>query len=175
MYIIDHRDHVLPLEDIPQSSVGAPLPWIVADEFTVVVAYYLQDTPPGWDGTTIRIVGPDTPGIPIGVVRFSHAYAHLAGPPNDEAFSGHPLASRGLRPYGAFLVASSSWIRALEQMNAVHPEHRASHFDSYQHFVLTFHDSSVECVAKQYDVRVLPGPMSAVVPAIVALLSSGAA
>ena len=55
----------------------------------------------------------------------------MFGPPNDEAFDGHPLARRGLRPYGAFEVTHSSWIRQLEQMNSVHPHHSPPLFEGF--------------------------------------------
>src|SRR5262245_63708733 len=67
--------------------------------------------------------------------------------PNDEAFAGHPLANRGLMPYGAFVIESSSWIRRLEQMNSAHPCHKPERFWARKHYVLTFHDSTFECVA----------------------------
>ena len=35
----------------------------------------------------------------------------------DEAFSGHPLAERGLQPYSTFEVLDSSWIRGLMKRN----------------------------------------------------------
>jgi len=175
MYVVDGRDRVVPVTELPQSSAGAPIPYVVADEFSVVVGYYLQNTPPGWDGSWSRLVGPDTPDEPVGVVRFTSAYAHMFGPPNDEAFQGHPLASRGLRPYGAFEIEDSSWIRGLERMNTVHPSHRPEHFKQYRHYILAFHDSTFECVAHGFDARVLEGPISAAIPAMVALLTAGAA
>ena len=57
----------------------------------------------------------------------------MFGPPNDEAFSGHPLASRGLHPYGAFKIENSSWIRHLEKMNSVHPNHHPERYFKLQH------------------------------------------
>ncbi len=42
------------------------------------------------------------------VISFRRHRAFTFGPPNDEAFSGHPLASRGLHPYGAFEMQHSS-------------------------------------------------------------------
>ncbi|HEX8863370.1 MAG TPA: hypothetical protein VGC06_30595 [Actinomycetes bacterium] len=55
------------------------------------------------------------------------------GPPNDEALQGHPLVDRGLRPYGVFRVEGSSWIRQLERMNRVHPQHRPEAFRDLCH------------------------------------------
>jgi hypothetical protein len=123
-YTVDDRDSVQPLAGFPQSSIGAPTPIVIASEETLFVAFYLEQRDPNWDGTTCKVITPDTNDEPVAVVRFSGATAHFFGPPNDEAFSGHPLAARGLHAYGAFEVLSSSWIRALERMNSVHPRHR---------------------------------------------------
>ena len=124
MYTVDEKDRVIPIKGIPQSSVGAPIPIVLSDEFVTVVAFYLQNTPEGWDGTSVRIVDKETLGEPLALVRFSLCYASMFGPPNDEAFTGHPLANRGLEPYGAFIIENSSWVRRLEQMNSVHPYHK---------------------------------------------------
>ena len=42
-------------------------------------------------------------------------------------------------------------------MNAVHPYHSPELFSSYRHFVLSFHDTTFECVAKDYSVDVSKG------------------
>src|SRR5262249_17748356 len=73
--------------------------------------------------------------------------AHYFGPPNDEALSGHPLYRKGLRHYGVCEVKNSSWVRALERMNRVHPSHHPRMFSRYRHFVFTFHDTTFECIA----------------------------
>lgn len=74
----------------------------------------------------------------------------MLGPPNDEAFVGHPLYEKGLRPHGVFEVRNSSWLRALERMNSVHPRHVADLFHGYRHFIFAFQDSTFECIAKSY-------------------------
>lgn len=165
MYIVDNRDLVRKWKDVPQSSVGAPLPLIISDEHTVAVAYYAEEPDPSWDGTYIRVVDATTSNEPIAIVVFRHCYALLFGPPNDEAFRGHPLASRGLAPYGSFIVENSSWVRQLEVMNAVHPHHDRSRFmDGKQHFVLSFHDSTFECVAKEWTVLTARGSLTSAIP-----------
>ena len=84
------------------------------------------------------------------VVQFESPYAHMFGPPNDEAFSGHPLASRGVAPYRVFEVDNSSWLKSLERMNSVHPHHRSEQFAGYKHYIFAFHDSTFECIAKSF-------------------------
>lgn len=161
MYEVDGQDVVVELPDVPQSSIGAPLPHVVADEHHVAVVFYLQDPDPDWEGHTVRVIGPDTEGEPIAIVAFHRPMATMFGPPNDEAFSGHPLASRGLGPYGAFRAEQSSWIRRLERMNSVHPYHRPEEFWKLSHYVLSFHDNAFECIAESYTVHRTRGSVRA--------------
>jgi hypothetical protein len=164
MYQTDERDRVIPLQGVPQSCTGAPCPTIVSDEQTLLLAYYVAEPDPNWDGTYARVVSPDTRGR-IAVITFRPYSACMFGPPNDEAFAGHPLASRGLEPYGAFCVEQSSWIRKLEQMNSVHPQHNPELFAHLVHYVFAFHDSTFECVAGEggFGVVVEKGTMHDVV------------
>jgi hypothetical protein len=145
---------------MPQSSVGAPCPAVMSGEHFVHLAYYLQETPAGWDGTFVRVVGEFSEDEPCALVRFLRPAAHMFGPPNDEAFAGHPLASRGLKPYAVFEVNHSSWIRTLERMNSVHPRHRPERYAAYKHFVFAFHDRVFECVAEDFQVSVQRGSVA---------------
>jgi len=68
------------------------------------------------------------------------------GYPNDEALPGHPLYERGLSDYGVFEVKNSAWIRSMTEHNRVAfpdtPDSKA------RHFIITFHDSTFECIAR---------------------------
>ena len=144
------RDKAVKLMDMPQSSIGAPCPVVIADELHLAIAFYLEARDEKWDGTAVRVVGPNTDGEPFAIITFKSAIAHFHGPPNDEAFAGHPLEKRGLAPYGAFEVEHSSWLRYLMKMNRVHRYHKDKDFADYRHLVLTFHDTTFECIAKGY-------------------------
>jgi hypothetical protein len=170
MYTVDDKDTVVPLNEAPQSDVGTPLPSVVSDEHHLYLAYLLSEPDPNWDGTYVNIVGPDSQNMPFAIARFHHAYAHMFGPPNDEAFGGHPLAARGVQPYGAYEVLSSSWIRALERMNSVHPYHQKSMYDGLRHFIFMFHDSTFECVARGFNVEAGRGSMQDAVARMVSML-----
>src|SRR5215510_3931739 len=154
MYTVDELDRVVALTGLPQSSVGAPLPVVVASEGRLFLAYLIAAVDPTWDGRTVRSVGPNASDEILCLVTFTGPHAHYFGPPNDEAFSGHPLASRGLHPYGAFVIEESSWIRLVAARNAVHPYHALEQFARLRHFVFTFHDSIFECVASDLRIEV---------------------
>jgi hypothetical protein len=81
-------------------------------------------------------------------VRFPMCHQVKFGAPNDEALEGHPLRARGLDYYAVHSVKNSSWLTALERMNSVHARHGATEYIANKvHFVFTFHDSTLECIA----------------------------
>lgn len=164
MYEIDEKDRVIELKNVPQSSVGAPLPVVLSDEYKILLAYLLQDTPENWDGTTVKVIDFETEDEPIAIVQFNCYQSFMFGAPNDEAFHGHPLESRGLRPYGVFEIENSSWLRKLERMNSVHEYHKPEHFEKYKHFVFAFHDSTFECVAESFEISIHEGSLESILP-----------
>jgi hypothetical protein len=129
LYEVDARDVVVRLKTVPACDAGAPMPALPATEQQLDVAYIARAE------TTARET--------IVVATFDRPYSHMFGPPNE----GHPLAGRGLEPYGAFRVDDSSWMRRLEGMNGVHEFHRPEACAERTHFILSFHDSTFECVA----------------------------
>jgi hypothetical protein len=96
----------------------------------------------------------------VAIVCFENPYAHYFGPPNDEAFSGHPLYAKGLKPYSVSKIENSEWIEELETMNSIHPHHRPGMNERYSHFIFAFHDTTFECVAKGFTVNIQKGSMN---------------
>jgi hypothetical protein len=95
----------------------------------------------------------------------------MFGPPNDEAFGGHPLARRGLRPYSISEVRNSSWLELRIKMNRVHHRHSDSLFSDLRHFIFAFHDSTFECLAHDFTVSVFRGSMNAAVANMASMLA----
>ncbi len=129
----------------PQSSVGAPCPMLVSDEHNMAVAYYMQEQPEEFDLEA------------VGLVTFKGFHAFQFGPPNDEAFNGHPLYGRGLGPYGTFQILNSTWTAEFCRRNSVHPYHSDDIFLALSHFVWSFHDTTLEVVAKSYELDLKEG------------------
>jgi hypothetical protein len=158
MLSFGYSEKVVALEGFPQSSIGAPCPAVIATEHSLMLIFFLDDQDPEWNGTTVRVVGIDSTEEQCAVVHFLRPSIHSLGPPNDEAFGGHRLAKKGLEPYGAFEVLNSEWIQLLEKMNSVHHRHdRARYLEGKRHFIITFHDSVFECVARGYRVEQMSG------------------
>jgi hypothetical protein len=90
---------------------------------------------------------------PLAVLRFPLCHIFKFGYPNDEALPGHPLYSKGLSYYGLFEVLNSSWHKTLDEQNLVSfPNPQPSPTRS-RHFVVTFHDSTFECIADRMEGR----------------------
>ena len=154
MFSIWSTEKVAVLQGFPQSSIRAPCPAIVATEHSLIVMFYVEEVDSNLDGSSVRMVGIEASGEMAAVVKFERPTIHTLGPPNDEAFAGHRLASRGLHPYGAFEIFNSQWIRQLERMNSVHPYHDVQRFmEGKRHFILTFHDSTFGCIARNFSVE----------------------
>lgn len=83
----------------------------------------------------------------VAVLRFEGVLQFRLGYPNDEALHGHPLAKHGMQQYQAYLVENSPLIAEIENQNRVHPAFRPGIYDKFRHWVVTFHDETLEVLA----------------------------
>ncbi|MFH1346546.1 MAG: hypothetical protein ABIL01_35945 [Pseudomonadota bacterium] len=85
-------------------------------------------------------------------VKFTAVRAFYLGSPNDEGLEGHRLWGRGLSFYSFQEVIHSDWIAELERRNRVHARHSTKLFEGLRHFVMTFKEQTLECVARTFEV-----------------------
>ncbi|RAZ88199.1 hypothetical protein DPM33_24175 [Mesorhizobium hawassense] len=143
--------------DLPSSSAGASLPHVFADEERLLIAYIVNVPDPSFDGTNPRSISARTEGETVAILTVAPYVALQFGPPNDEALSGHRLYALGLQHYSAFEVVNSSWVASLEEANRVHPRHMPELFSGRRHFILTFHDSTLEFIARDFQLSLREG------------------
>jgi hypothetical protein len=144
-----------------QIDPGAPLPHVISDARNTIVIFYRREPNPGWNGRTATLVDPHDPApAALGLVHFTGMYLTKFGGLNDEAIAGHPLHGHGLEEYEAHVVRNSEWIAEAERANSVHPNHRPGWSERYQHFVITFHDEMLECMAEAWQAEVLDASVS---------------
>jgi hypothetical protein len=156
MYQVDDKDKVVELKDVPQFSVGSPMPILLCDEQKTYLSYLIH--------YEIDYENPkpeyfERKGEAIAIVEFELCSNKRFGSPNDEAINGHPLYSIGLGSYGVYEIQNSSWLRQLEIMNRVHHNHRPETFEKYKHFIFTFHDSMFECIAQSFKIDIHSGSL----------------
>jgi hypothetical protein len=100
----------------------------------------------------------DTKDVDVDV-SFRGVRAFYFGAPNDEALDGHRLWGRGLSLLSFQEVHPSDWIAELQNRNRVHPQHSAQSFTKLRHFIVTFKETTLECVANELEVsHSLKGP-----------------
>jgi hypothetical protein len=143
MYTVPKHDQVHELDNVPVPDTAAPDPLLLADGATLVIAY--RSVP-----SMEQALDSNRLSNAASLVVFRDCFAIHFGLPNEHAFATHSLPDRGLRPYGAFEVENSSWIRGLEERNRGHPRHDPQLFDQLRHWVWTFHDTVLECAALSY-------------------------
>jgi hypothetical protein len=172
MYSVDQNDRVATLREVPKPDVGAPCPAIVADESTLVLAYYVSSPPSlDWDGSP-REISVDSKGESAAVITFRACRVYIQTEITDATIDGHPLYNRGLKSYGAFEVLHSSWIRQLEQFQATQASPQPKSYAQLRHFLFAFHDSLFECVAGGFTVEVHQGSIRSLFPRMTLLLRS---
>ena len=115
--------------DLPPMDVGSPSPVLL------------------WGGiTALLYYAPRATADEVVILEFIGGLAVRWGPPSDESLMGHRLFGNGLEFYAAHEVEDSEWLRDLETKEP----HRASPgwIRSHRHYVFTFHDETVECLAR---------------------------
>ncbi len=115
--------------DLPAMDVGAPSPVLL------------------WGGiTALLYYAPRARSDEVVILEFIGGLAAKCGPPSDESVMGHRLFGKGLEFYASHEVEDSEWLRELETKEP----HRASPgwIRSHRHYVFTFHDETVECLAR---------------------------
>lgn len=152
--------YAVPIEFPVSWDTGAPLPYLLQNDYRTFLTFFVRDVDPGWDGTYVRVRNPsDGSAERTALVEFERCICTKMGDPNDEVLHGHPLSGKGLAGYQAMSVENSAWLKELEAINAVHSCYKAEQWCDLRHYILPFHDSTFECVARGFKVEVFQLPM----------------
>lgn len=132
------EDQVVLLDAVPHPAADAAEPFVVASDRRVIVSYPIAES-------DFERFGPfDSDDDPFCAVLFPDAVFHRLGPPGGGDLDIHPLASQGLNAYSVHEVTNSSLAAEISAITSPEPTRR--------HFVITFQDSTFECVASDYTV-----------------------
>jgi hypothetical protein len=130
------EEQVLLLDSVPHPAADAAEPFIVASDRRVILAYPIAES-------DFERFGPfDPDDDPFCAVLFPDTVFHRLGPPGDGDLEIHPLASQGLAAFAAQEVINSSLV---DELSAVSLPELAK-----RHFVITFLESTFECIASDY-------------------------
>ncbi|MCM3869174.1 MAG: hypothetical protein ND895_00575 [Pyrinomonadaceae bacterium] len=120
----------------PQMSTGAPMPTIRVDESTLFLAYIVSE--PELNEELEEYA----------VVKFEEVWQHTFGYPNDEALGGHPLYESGLHFYAFNEILESPYLAELGRRNAKRFPGTESDFSRLRHWLVAFHDETLEVIAR---------------------------
>ena len=129
-------------------DIGAPTPKVLASEAFLMLFYFADQQSD--EKNKILIERDVISDRGVAFIEFESYLNFKFGSPNDEVLYGHPYFNLGLRSYSFFEIQDSDWIAEVIKINSVHPRHSQDLFKDYKHFILTFHDSMFECIAKNY-------------------------
>ena len=115
-------------------SSGAPEPLVLSSERRTFVVFTQPDRDQVSEGCT--------------AIEFVGCLGLSTGFPNDEALYGHTLWGKGLSFYQVHEVIESSWLNRMREIERHHSGSPDIPFEGVRHFVLTFHDSTVEALAR---------------------------
>jgi hypothetical protein len=125
---VDATPELVELEWGKFVDAAVPAPILLTNEYHASLIFNLVDDCGGRNGLGIVICRPIK-------IKF--------GSPNDHGLPNHELFQYGLDYYNAYEVRDSPWIRRVYS-----PETIAS--SAIKHLVITFHDSTFECLTEDY-------------------------
>lgn len=128
-------------------DTGAPMPTIISTDNELCLSFYVDKT---FDELHQRDTNSDTGVISI---VFNRCLKYTFGIPDNETIHGHPYWKLGMKSYAFYELKDSDLIKELQQMSRVHPYYNPKKWENYKHYVITFHDNMLECIAEGFKVE----------------------
>ena len=125
----NEQDNVIPLESVPRPSGDEPEPFIAGTERQLALAYRIGQSDLENYGASFD------EEAPFCVLLFPNPASHAH---TNEAFGLHPLMSNGLIEHCVHEVMNSTSLAPPEAESSAPLE---------RHFIITFRDSTFECIA----------------------------
>ena len=163
--------HAVPIEFPVRWSIGAPLPYLLQNDYRTFLVFFVHEADPNWDGTYTTIQQPNSADAnDLAIVEFRGCVSAKMGAPNDEVLHGHPVHGKGLEGYRAMKLENSPWLKELEDINSVHAAYKPAAWKNLSHYFFGFHDSTFECVAESFVVERREASLSNVLSEVCARL-----
>ncbi len=102
-----------------------------------------------------------TTDVGTAIVEFPGCLISKFGHPNDEAAGAIPKYKDLEVAYGICEVKNSDWVKELEVINRY--QFPNTSYADLRHFVIFFHDSTFECIAKEIKLKTSDQPYSEII------------
>jgi hypothetical protein len=133
-----------------QIDPGAPNPLVIAKNGTLYVLFYADSSMEYENYPQQRNEVYDTGIITL---KFLGLHKFTFGLPGNETLHGHPYSIHGIESFGFYEVRNSDFIESLIEIESIHPYFEREKWDNLKHYVLTFHDDMLECIASDFEVE----------------------
>lgn len=140
---------LLEIKGLFEIDYGAPSPTILSNDNELFIAFYADKestTPFPQERNTIYDTG-------IFVLKFKQYLKYTFGLPNEETIHGHPYSKLGMQPCSFYELKNSDLIKALQDIEKIHPQYNSKKWEVYKHYIITFHDNMFECIAQDFEIR----------------------
>lgn len=124
---------LLEINNIFQMDTGAAMPSVISNDSELLVLFF--DNSDSKDNCI--------------VLRFAQFLSFKFGLPNDEALNLHKYFHLGLKPYSFFELQDSDWFNEINIFN----NWDVNRWEDYKHYIITFHDNTFECIAKNFEFK----------------------
>ena|SRR5690606_5599087 len=84
------------------------------------------------------------------IMKFDLYLKYNFGIPNNESLYHHPYNKLGIESYSFYELKQSPLLEEMKSIEKQHPYYNENNWLGYKHFIITFHDSMFECIAKDY-------------------------
>ena len=140
---------LIEIKGLFEMDTGSPSPMIISNDNELFITFYtdkrINDTAPV-ERNTIYDRG-------VFGIKFKLYRKFTFGLPSNETLQGHPYYKLGLKSFRFYELQYSDLIKNLQKIESVHPYYNADIWQSYKHFIITFHDNMFECIAKEFEIR----------------------
>lgn len=131
------EEYAVTIDDFPvRWSSAAPSPHVFANDWYTLLVFFVQSA--YFDKSHVGEHEAESIAVAEGswaIVEFQNHVSVRFGTPNDEALRGHRLYGRGFLGDAAQIVNNSSWIKELEAINSVHPNHNRGGWSKVKHYI----------------------------------------
>ena len=118
------EEYAVPIEFPVRWDTGAPLPYLLQNDYRTFLAFFLHTVDPNWDGAYVNVRNPSSElSEKLALVEFERCVCTKMGTPNDEVLHGHRLYGKGLAGYDTLKEAEAAIARFVAEIEANVPDH----------------------------------------------------
>jgi len=140
---------LIEIKGLFEMDYGSPSPIIISNDNELFIAFY-GDKERLTNQPHERNIIYDTG---IFALKFKAYLKYTFGLPGNETIKRHPYSKLGMKSSSFYELQNSNLIKELQEIEKGHPYYEPNKWNSYKHYILTFHDNIFECIAQDFEIR----------------------